>query len=267
MCVYSCVVVVSKRSSASSFITSPLVGLLISLTRTTDLVLPKLFPTKRYVICPMIDMTNHQSATPPNAKVAYEFFGNAYSLALTQPVNDANAEICISYGERSNDQLLQYYGFVEPNNPHDVYVLPPMGEWDLQVLLEGLVSSNIPPGRLAALDKVGLLSTEGVVVTRRDGLDPSALRALRVLLASPSEWEAAGEAVTAMTDAATSAETEACVRKAARALLEAELAAKPTTLAQDRLLLGRSNDVEERLAIAFRIEKKMVLTEAIQRLS
>lgn len=30
----------------------------------------------------------------------------------------------ISYGQQSNDSLLQYYGFVEPRNPHDTYVVP-----------------------------------------------------------------------------------------------------------------------------------------------
>ena len=33
-------------------------------------------------------------------------------------------QVFISYGQQSNDSLLQYYGFVEPGNPHDTYVLP-----------------------------------------------------------------------------------------------------------------------------------------------
>jgi hypothetical protein len=35
----------------------------------------------------------------------------------------AGSEVLISYGKRSNDHLLQYYGFVEKDNPHDVYII------------------------------------------------------------------------------------------------------------------------------------------------
>lgn len=35
----------------------------------------------------------------------------------------------VSYGPVSNDDLLQYYGFVERDNPSDAYVLEDMGKW------------------------------------------------------------------------------------------------------------------------------------------
>lgn len=35
----------------------------------------------------------------------------------------------LSYGPVSNDDLLQYYGFVERENPSDTYVLQDMGTW------------------------------------------------------------------------------------------------------------------------------------------
>lgn len=35
----------------------------------------------------------------------------------------------LSYGPVSNDGLLQYYGFVERDNPSDTYVLQDMGKW------------------------------------------------------------------------------------------------------------------------------------------
>ena len=37
-------------------------------------------------------------------------------------------EVFISYGQQSNDRLLQYYGFVEPRNPADTYVMTSMPE-------------------------------------------------------------------------------------------------------------------------------------------
>lgn len=41
----------------------------------------------------------------------------------------------VSYGPVSNDDLLQYYGFVERDNPSDAYVLEDMGKWLQEVCL------------------------------------------------------------------------------------------------------------------------------------
>ena len=223
----------------------------------SDFVFPKLFPVQRYVICPMIDMANHRSA--PTAKVEYEFFRHSYSLVTTTSAGGKEDEITISYGERSNDQLLQYYGFVETDNANDVYVLPPIGEWTLDT------STSTAEGRLAALQKAGLLTCP-IVVTRDKGIDPVALRALRVVYATDAEWtEQAQQAVTSI-DAATGSATEQNVRAVTRTLLQQELDSKPTTLEQDRVLLARCTETEERLAIQFRMEKKKVLMEAIGKL-
>lgn len=46
----------------------------------------------------------------------------------------------ISYGPQSNDSLLQYYGFVEPDIPHDTYIVP-----DLAAAVPDAVSSSSPP--------------------------------------------------------------------------------------------------------------------------
>ena len=44
---------------------------------------------------------------------------------MTQvPSGLQGTQVFISYGQQSNDSLLQYYGFVEPGNPHDTYVVP-----------------------------------------------------------------------------------------------------------------------------------------------
>lgn len=83
-------------------------GIVFCTSVLRDFVLPKFFKNQKYVICPVIDMANHDSMRT-TGNVAYEFFANAYSLATTAVV-PANSEIFISYGSRSNDQLLQYYG-------------------------------------------------------------------------------------------------------------------------------------------------------------
>ncbi len=51
----------------------------------------------------------------------------------------------MSYGPVSNDDLLQYYGFVERDNPADAYVLQDMGKWLREVCL---LLSMADPGQM-----------------------------------------------------------------------------------------------------------------------
>ena len=269
-----------------------------------DFVLPKLFKTKKYVICPVIDMCNHKSVGT-TAQVAYEFFADGYSLATeaSGPTVKNGDEVYISYGSRSNDQLLQYYGFVEQDNPHDVYVMPPLREWNIGALEEAC-GGPFAPGRLGKLERAGLLGRSaeaaaaasaagsdgenavddgdltssagnprgGVVLSRAGGgLDPAVLQALRALVSTEAEWQDAGEAVGNFA-AAVSADNERKARLVARTAIELELAAKATTLEEDQELLKRMDSIggsvepEEKLAVQFRIEKKKLLKECIDRL-
>ena len=311
-------------------------GLVFCASVLRDFVVPKFFKNKKYVICPVIDMANHNSLRT-SANVAYEFFANAYSLSLTSAV-PANSELFISYGSRSNDQLLQYYGkigcikysghcdydiliailfvvanfcklmflfvlllfasgFVEPDNPNDTYVMPPLREWDIAALEEAC-GAPFPPGRLQKLDRAGLLgismadlaldkieesTTEegvtsegnprgGVVLSRAVGLDPAVLQGLRALVSNDQEWQDSGEAVGNFA-AEVSPENERKAKLAARIGIEMELASKATTLEEDRELLKRlrsSNsglqEAEGEMATMFRIEKKKILKETISRL-
>jgi hypothetical protein len=260
-------------------------GFVVSVSILKDFVFPKLLfkGNKKYVICPMIDMANHQSMGA-KADVSFEYFSNAYSLATTDAV-PSGEELYISYGARSNDQLLQYYGFVESDNPHDVYVMPPLRDWDITAL-EQAVGRTFAAGRLGKLDRAGLLggrrmggddddtanAASGVVVTRVAGVDPAVLQALRALVSTDEEWMAASEAIGNFADAA-SDENERCARLAAKTALEMELDSKATTIQQDEDLLKRMQntkttvDREDILAVQFRIEKKNLLQEVIENLN
>ena len=263
-------------------------GLVFCAQVLKDFVLPKLFKKKRYVISPVMDMANHKSLGT-TAEVSFEFFGDAYSLAISNGNTvPPNKELFISYGTRSNDQLLQYYGFVEPNNPHDVYILPPLREWNIAALEEA-TGRTFEAGRLQKLDRAGLLGGSstmssaldsdevvntggGVVVTRATGVDPAILQALRALVSNEAEWEAAGEAIGNFVEPV-GPENERLARLAAKTALELELAAKPTTIEEDEVLLKKMDQVksmdsgtEDKLAVMFRIEKKKLLAETIRRL-
>ena len=60
-------------------------------------------------------------------------------------------QVFITYGLQSNDKLLQYYGFVEPKNPADVYVVP-----DLLEALKNLPYLKVPKDREEAVQQAGL---------------------------------------------------------------------------------------------------------------
>lgn len=169
----------------------------------------------------------------------------------------------ISYGDRSNDQLLQYYGFVESDNPHDVYVLPPIREWDLSAL-ENCCGRTVASGRLAELaNALGQFDDTGVLISRRSSIDPSAMQTIRALFATEHEWKTAGSSVGAFQDVV-NAENEACARKVVAMLLEIELSSKPTSLEEDRKIPKTNMELEELLAIQFRMEKKKLLREQLQ---
>jgi hypothetical protein len=180
--------------------------------------------------------------------------------------------------------------------------MPPLREWDISALEEKV--GQFAPGRLQKLDRAGLLgksvadlpatpipttSTEdenspsedgtsegnprgGVVLSRAVGIDPAVIQALRALVSTEQEWKNAGESIGNFA-AQINPENERKARLAARTALEMEMDAKPTTLEEDRELLKRFNssnsgfqDEQERIGLIFRMEKKKILKETIDRL-
>lgn len=249
-----------------------------------DFVLPKLLKAQKYVICPLIDMANHVGVGA-TGNVAFEYFADGFSLSALDPGVQPGKEMYISYGPRNNDQLLQYYGFVEENNVHDVYILPPIREWNVEALEEAC-GRKVGPGRLEKLDRIGLLGFEtnklntdteaansigGVVLTRATGIDPAVIQALRALMSTDDEWDDSGEAIGNFA-AEVSPANERAARTAVRRAMEIELESKATTIAEDENLLkmyseGKFVDSEEVLAVMFRLQKKKLLQEAIRNMA
>jgi hypothetical protein len=116
-------------------------------------------------------MLNHNSSS--QSEVSYNYFQDRYEVS-TKVGYDAGAQVFISYGRQSNDRLLQYYGFVENDNPYDVYdfgegIVPLMLKYgdSLQGMVDIPVDAEcLPAERLQFLDSA-LRST----VTRQKGPD------------------------------------------------------------------------------------------------
>jgi hypothetical protein len=60
--------------------------------------------------------------------VSYDYPRDAFLVAAAAGYAP-EAQVFISYGAQSNDSLLQMYGFVEPDNPHDVYTMTTLLKW------------------------------------------------------------------------------------------------------------------------------------------
>lgn len=125
-------------------------------------------------LLPAIDSCNHRSQGY-NSEMAFETTSNAFVLRNTQRMEGLDSEsepseLTISYGARHNDDLLQYFGFVEGDNPNDIYRIVV----DLQARHQGL-------------DSVGLQSGMRIIVSKRKdrkdwvvpgGITDAALKAL-----------------------------------------------------------------------------------------
>jgi hypothetical protein len=170
-----------------------------------DIATPKVLDLKRYVLCPLIDMLNHDGTI--SSDVAYRVFTNQFCVTSESAVG-AGGEVRISYGPRSNDQLLQYHGFVERACVHDAYVMP-------RFLQHVDAYAGVSDAALDRLQTDGLLETlrAGVRIDRLGNADEASRRIVEKLAEAIGGGKSAAELLLA-----------AC---------RLEQQAEPTTLAQD----------------------------------
>ena len=97
--------------------------------QSRSFVLETLQGVKCMCLCPMADIFNHD----PTAPATLDFHPETRTFELrTRRAWSKGDEIRITYGALSNADLLQYYGFVMPRNPHDHLSI---GFADLSVVL------------------------------------------------------------------------------------------------------------------------------------
>jgi hypothetical protein len=73
------------------------------------------------VLLPAIDDANHASRSP-NCDISFEPVSDAFVMRANAAI-PAGTQIKISYGDRNNDELFQFFGFIEEENYHDVYAI------------------------------------------------------------------------------------------------------------------------------------------------
>lgn len=125
---------------------------------------------KRFAMTPGIDFINHSSAVTGYAEVSYQYFTEGFVVQSGENYQPGD-QVFISYGAQSNDPFLQYYGFIEENNPAETYTFGS----EVSKLL------GVGNGKLVAKRSGFLPPVVEAVSKRLGGKKEAALEALREL--------------------------------------------------------------------------------------
>ncbi|KAA8499615.1 hypothetical protein FVE85_7200 [Porphyridium purpureum] len=254
---------------------------------------------KRYALCPGVDLFNHNSRAVSD--VTFEYFFDRFAACVSYNYNyakgteggsrdrvSAGSEVFISYGPQSNDQLLQFFGFVEENNPNDTYVLAESFA-DFVLLFDDVIAEAFDVDAAARKQayetcaSLNLLNAGRVVVKRPFDplteapqvgpshaanmfvtlLDSASRPCLRAFIASLKGREVTLQTARQFTVA--SPELDADGTRLISMVCASELDRKPTSITQDLSTLAALErgtcDAEKALALRFRVEKKRVLSQ------
>eukprot|EP00208_Stichococcus_sp_RCC1054_P007295 CAMPEP_0206144966 /NCGR_PEP_ID=MMETSP1473-20131121/25960_1 /ASSEMBLY_ACC=CAM_ASM_001109 /TAXON_ID=1461547 /ORGANISM="Stichococcus sp, Strain RCC1054" /LENGTH=674 /DNA_ID=CAMNT_0053541001 /DNA_START=77 /DNA_END=2101 /DNA_ORIENTATION=- len=210
-------------------------------------------------LVPGMDWANHASSPQVvNIDVGYSTLFRGFRATTTQIIEQGD-EVWNSYGPRTNDELLQWYGFVNDDNPKDVY-------WYDDLLRHVRDLHDVEPSRMQMLTERELGEALDQVKLTGAGFPKEVVQSLR-LLAAPSDE--AAEVITGPS-AMPVQETRRPERQVAllmHELLVAERDRKNTSLQEDLAL--QASPTRKRLhpraalALQFRIQKKKILSDAI----
>ncbi|MCO5575337.1 hypothetical protein L7F22_029137 [Adiantum nelumboides] len=228
------------------------------------------------VMLPLIDMCNHSFT--PNARIIQQEEKNGASFVVVAEDNlQGGANILLSYGSLSNDILLLDYGFVEPQNLHDVvemrYDKVMVDAARVAARLQGDSFSQPAEWKLSILEQLNL---EGVGASLQvkfggpDLVDSRLLAALRVLYAQDSDSVQGKDiAELQMWSGFSSADMiESNVLKTLLAMCTLLLGHFPTSITEDKEALKREELTEAgRLGLEYRIAKKKLLVDCMHGLS
>jgi len=135
---------------------------------------------------PMLDALNHQSGA--STSCAFDAERNAFVLTSNVDIKTGE-QIFLSYGPKSNDELLQLFGFVEENNPNENFLSIGL---DQHVAAQGskmFASEAEMRRRFGLVSQLGLDNALCAGELRARGAPPETMHALRVLLGSAKELE------------------------------------------------------------------------------
>lgn len=195
---------------------------------------------KWYAMIPVLDACNHSSKI--DSDLSFEYFQDAFTVSTTSGT-EKGEQVFVSYGQKSNDGFLQYYGFTEVGNPNDTYTFTVPrysagggsdgGKWKVVVNANGTFSGD-------------------TLAKARQLVSASSSSALKGQGGGGGGGEEEGVAA----------------RELLLKLVEEELRSKPTALADDEhALLTAAHLMSGRIRCAteFRIQKKKLLQKCVDK--
>ncbi|GAB5360846.1 hypothetical protein AAMO2058_000662300 [Amorphochlora amoebiformis] len=225
---------------------------------------------RQYVMPAFADMANHRS-TANATKADINFWNGDVTVFAGTPVKEGE-QVYVSYGDKSNDALLQYYGFVEDNNPNDVYIVQkcPDKLRETSIVKNGIGEKAFDT-TIRKMKEAGWgPNLESLLILASGDLAPASALMMNTLLSgnpnTVSQWT---DDLVKGTESALSEPA----KQAMKELCGSELKAKPTTIEDDETLLKEMDNDESdssrfrQLAIKFRISKKEILETAQRQLS
>jgi len=146
-----------------------------ALPATIDEIQAILDPEKQkneMVLLPMIDSLNHQTTVKTN--LGFNPLQNTFTISMDKEYRKSE-QVFMSYGEKTNDELLQFFGFVEQNNPADTFAFP--------------LSEYVNEEKAALIERQGLGQALRKLEIKTDGSlkDPKLMEALAIAVADEED--------------------------------------------------------------------------------
>ncbi|KAL3932501.1 MAG: hypothetical protein SGPRY_000675 [Prymnesium sp.] len=145
---------------------------------------PSALDSLEMAMMPMLDALNHKSTA--TVTCAFDAERNAFVLTAGASVRKGD-QVFLSYGDKSNDELLQLFGFVEENNPHETFLAIGLDEHIRAQCASLFASQAEMERRFGLVSQLGLQSSIAAPELKVKGAPPDAMHALRLLLGSAEE--------------------------------------------------------------------------------
>ncbi|KAK1308422.1 hypothetical protein QJS10_CPA09g00388 [Acorus calamus] len=230
------------------------------------------------MMLPLIDMCNH--SFHPNARIVQEQdAGNSRMLVkvVAETQIEQDTPILLNYGSLNNDLFLLDYGFVVPSNPHDFIELKYDGALlDAASMAAGVSSPNFSSPaqwQLQILSQLNLQGTGALAKVTLGGqnlIDGRLLATLRVLLSNDVDSVQKQDLNTLMSlssKAPLGVATEVTAFRTMIALCVIALEQFPTKTIKDESLLKEDISISAKLAIQFRMQKKLMIIDAMKEIT
>ncbi|KAJ3694849.1 hypothetical protein LUZ60_000226 [Juncus effusus] len=228
------------------------------------------------MLLPLIDMCNHSFS--PSARIVQDRDASSPNLSIKVVANnqiEENTQVTLNYGNLSNDFLLLDYGFVIPSNPYDRVEL----RYDSALLEAASMTAGVSSPsfsspaswQLEILSHLNLLGDNAkVTLGGADLIDGRLLAALRVLFSSETLKTQNLNSLMVLGDESNpvlGASIESSALKTVIALCVISLEHFPTKIMEDEEVLKMEIPSATRLAVEFRMLKKLMLVDVMRKLS